>query len=117
MNLEEALAKDMELRQKLLAAIAGKYELEPKSLAKTDACMLGNWLHGEAERKFPFVKSFQPCVDAHAAFHNELEKVARLINLGEYQQAEAALAAGTPCFKAYVAMANAVKQFKKDAKL
>ena len=117
MNLEEALAKDMELRKMLLAAIAGKYELEPKSLAKTDACMLGNWLHGEGERKFPFVKSFQPCVDAHAAFHAELEKVARQINLGEYQQAEAMLAAGSDCFKAYLALTSAVKQFKKDARL
>jgi methyl-accepting chemotaxis protein len=117
MNLDEALAKDMELRKLLLSAIAAKQQIEPKSLAKTDACMLGNWLHGEGERKFPFVKSFQPCVDAHAVFHAELEKVARQINLGEYQQAEAMLAAGSACFKAYVALASAVKQFKTDARL
>lgn len=117
MNLEEALAKDGELRAKLLAAIAGKYQLDPKGVAKIDGCMLGNWLHGEAEHKFPFVKSFRPCVDAHDAFHAEVEKVVRMINLGEYEQAQAMLASGTPCTKAFIAMVAAVRQLKSDAKL
>ncbi len=117
MNLDEALAKDGEMKPKLLAAIAGKHQLDPKAVAKVDACMLGNWLHGEGERKFPFVKSFGPCVEAHDAFHAELEKVVRQINLGEYAQAEAMLANGTPCTRAFVTMAGAVRQLKKDAKL
>ncbi|HJV83048.1 CZB domain-containing protein [Noviherbaspirillum sp.] len=117
MNIEEALVKDGEMRAKLLAAIAGKYQLDAKAVAKVDVCMLGNWLHGEAERKFPFVKSYRPCVDAHAAFHAEVEKVVRQINLGEYEQAEAMLASGTPCAKAFVGLVTALKQLKKDAKL
>ena len=117
MNLEEALAKDGETRQRLLAAIAGKFQLDSKSVAKVDACMLGNWLHGEAERKFKFLKSYKPCVDAHDAFHAEVEKVVRQINLGEYEQAKAMLANGTPCTKAFLAMVAAVRQFKVEAKL
>jgi len=117
MNLEEALAKDAELKPKLLAAIAGKFELDPKGVGKVDACALGNWLHGEGERKFPFVKSFGPCIEAHDAFHAEVEKVAQQINLGEYEQAQAMLANGTPCTKAFVALVGAVRQLKKDAKL
>jgi hypothetical protein len=117
MNLEEALAKDGEIRQKLLNAIAEKHELDPKSAGKVDGCMLGNWLHGEGERRFPFVKSFQPCVDAHAVFHAEVEKVVRQINLGEYDQAKAMLGSGTPCTKAFIAMVSAVRQLKTDAKL
>ena len=117
MNLEEALAKEGELKPKLLAAIDGKYELDAKGIAKVDACMLGNWLHGDGELKFPFVKSFGPCVEAHDAFHAEVEKVARMINLGEYAQAQAMLAGGTPCTKAFIAMVGAVRQLKKDAKL
>jgi hypothetical protein len=117
MDLEEALAKEMETRPKLLSAIDAKHELDPKAAGKVDACMLGNWLHGEAERKFPFVKSFQPCVDAHDAFHAEVEKVVRQINLGEYEQAKAMLASGTSCTKAFIAMVAAVRQLKTDAKL
>jgi hypothetical protein len=117
LNLDEALIKDGELRPKLLAAIAGKYQLEAKAIGKPDACTLGNWLHGEAERNFPFLKSYRPCVDAHVAFHAEMEKVVRQINLEEYASAEAMLANGTPCSKAFVAMVAAVRQLKKDAKL
>lgn len=117
MNLEDAIANDAEIRKKLLAAIAGKHQLDLKAAAKVDACMLGNWLHGEAERKYPFVKSYQPCVDAHAAFHAEVEKVARQINLGEYEQAQAMLASGSPCTKSFIAMVAAVRQLKADAKL
>ncbi|HEY0846584.1 MAG TPA: hypothetical protein VGE12_14530 [Noviherbaspirillum sp.] len=117
MNVDDALVKEGELRTKMLAAIDGKYQLDAKALAKVDACTLGNWLHGEAERKYPFVKSYQPAADAHGAFHAELEKVARQINLGEYDEAKAMLASGTPCAKAFVAMVNAVRQLKKDAKL
>lgn len=117
MNLEEALAKDAEIRQKLLTAIAEQHQLDPKSAGKVDGCMLGNWLHGEGERKLPFVKSFQPCVDAHDAFHAEVEKVVRQINLGEYEQAKAMLGSGTPCTKAFIAMVAAVRQLKADAKM
>jgi len=117
MNLEEALAKEGEMRPKLLAAIDGRHQLDPKSVAKVDACMLGNWLHGEGERRFPFVKSFTPCVEAHDAFHAELEKVVRQINLGEYDQAKAMLGSGTACTRAFVNMVTAVRQLKKDAKM
>ncbi|KIF83156.1 hypothetical protein TSA66_23655 [Noviherbaspirillum autotrophicum] len=117
MNLEDALAKEGEVRPKLLAAIAGQYQLDVKGVARIDACVLGNWLHGEAESKFPLVKSYTPCVEAHDAFHAELEKVVRQINLGEYEQAKAMLGNGTPCTKAFVAMVAATRQFKKDARL
>src|SRR5215469_7714079 len=117
MNLEEALAKEGELRNKLLAAINGKYELDPKSVSKTDICMLGNWLHGEAETKFPFVKSYAPCVEAHTHFHAELAKVARQINLKEFEQAAAMLGKDSSCTQAFLAMVAATRQFKKDAKL
>lgn len=117
MNVDEALVQEGELRTKLLAAIAGKYQLDPKGIAKVDACNLGGWLHGEAERKYPFVKSYRPAVDAHDAFHAELEKVVRQLNLEEYAEAEAMLKSGTPCAKAFVAMVAAVRQFKSDAKL
>ncbi|MBC7499971.1 MAG: CZB domain-containing protein [Herminiimonas sp.] len=117
MNLEEALANDAEVRPRLLAAIAEKYQLDGKSIAKVDACTLGNWLHGEAERKCQFLKSFRPCVEAHDAFHAEVEKVARQINLGEYDLAKSMLGSGTPCTKAFLAMAAAVRQLKAEAKL
>lgn len=117
MNLVEALLKDQELKEKFLAAIAAKAQLDEKIIGKSDRCMLGNWLHGEAERKFPFIKSFKPCVEAHAAFHVQAAKVARQINIGEYAAAEAMLNDNTPYAKALSAFVLAAVALKKEARL
>lgn len=117
MNLVEALVKDQELKEKFLAAIAAKSQLDEKIIGKSDRCMLGNWLHGEAERKFPFIKSFKPCIEAHAAFHVQAGKVARQINIGEYAAAEAMLADNTPYAKALSAFVLSAMALKKEARL
>lgn len=117
MNLDEALAKDAELKTKFLNAIAGKTKLDQTAITKADVCALGNWLYGEAERKYKFIKSYKPCVDAHVAFHIVAGKVVRQINGGEYEDAQAMIADNTPYSKAFDALDAAVKLLKKDAKL
>jgi hypothetical protein len=117
MNLEEALAKDGEAKAKLLAAIKENHQLDAKAFARTDVCMLGNWLHGEGERKYQFLKSYKPCVEAHAAFHAEVEKVVRQVNLREQEQVQAMLANGAPCTKAFISLVIAVRNLKAEAKL
>lgn len=117
MTLDEALAKDKELKARFLAVIAAKQQLDNGTIAKVDVCALGNWLYGEGERKYIFLKAYKPCVEAHAAFHAVAGKVARLINLGEYAAAEAALADNTPYAKALNAVDTAVQALKRDAKL
>lgn len=117
MNLEESLAKEAEIKQRLLAAIEQGHEIDARAAGKVDGCMLGNWLHGEGLRKFSFVKSFAPCVAAHDALHAEVEKVARQINLGEREQARAMIANGGSCTKAFVGMVSAVRQLKAELKL
>lgn len=114
MNLEESLAKEAEIKPRLLAAIENGHQLDPKAAGKIDACMLGNWLHGEGERKFRFVKSFAPCVAAHDALHAEVEKVVRQINLGELDQARAMIANGGTCTRAFVDMVAAVRRLKAE---
>ncbi len=117
MNLDEALVKDAELKTKFLNAIAGKTKLDVSAITKADVCALGNWLYGEGERKYKFLKSYKPCVDAHAAFHALAGKVVRQINLEEYAEAQAMIADNSAYSKAFVALDAAVKSLKKDAKL
>ena len=117
MNLADAVLKDQELKAKFLAAIAAKGQLDAAVIGKSDRCVLGNWLHGDGERKYPFLKSFKPCVAAHAAFHAEAAKVARQINGGEYADAEAMLADNSAYAKALSTMALATLALKKEAKL
>ncbi len=117
MNLDEALSKDEELKTKFQNAVTAKAPLDAVIIGKTDRCVLGNWLYGEGERKYQFLKGYKPCVEAHAAFHLQAGKVVRQINGGEYEDAQAMIADGSAYSKAFVALDAAVKQLKKDAKL
>lgn len=117
MNLDDAIAKDKELKEKFIAAIAAKAQLDAAIIGKPDRCVLGNWLYGEAERKYPFLKSYKPCVEAHAAFHAQAGKVVREINGGEYADAQAMLGDNTAYSKAFNALEAAVSLLKKDAKV
>lgn len=117
MNLDDAIAKDKEMKEKFLAAIAAKAQLDAMIIGKSDRCVLGNWLHGEAEKKYPFLKSYKPCVEAHTAFHVQAAKVVREINGAEYADAQAMIGDATPYAKSLVALEAAVMALKKDAKL
>ena len=117
MTLDEAFAKDQELKAKLLAAITAQVKLDAVALGKVDVCELGKWLYGEGERKYKFLKGYKPCVDAHAAFHQQVGKVVREINGREFADAQAMLADNTAYAKAFDALDVAAKALKKDAKL
>ena len=117
MNLVEAVKKDQELKEKFLAAIAAKSQLDASVIGKSDRCMLGNWLHGDAERMYPLLKSYKPCVAAHAEFHVQAAKVVRQINIGEYETAQAMLNDNTPYAKALSNLVLAALALKKEARL
>ncbi|TDK68435.1 CZB domain-containing protein [Sapientia aquatica] len=117
MDLRSVYEKDKELKDKFIAAIESKWQLDDSIIAKSDRCELGAWLSGEAERKYKFLKSYKPCIEAHDAFHVQASKVARQINLGEYESAKAMIADGTPFYKSLAQLGVALIALKKDAKL
>jgi len=117
MDLRAAYEEDKGLKEKFIAAIESKWQLDAGIISKADRCTLGNWLHGEAERKFKFLKSYKPCMDAHDDFHTQAAKVARQIILGEYDAARAMLEGGTPFSKALANLGITLIQLKKDAKI
>ncbi|MEC5215092.1 hypothetical protein RCH09_000022 [Actimicrobium sp. GrIS 1.19] len=117
MDLIDAIAKDKEFRNKFAAAIAAKVQLDAATIAKTDRCVLGNWLHGEATRTCMFLKSYKPCLEAHAAFHVQAAKVVREINGAEYVDAQAMLAGSGAFAKSFGVLEAAVLLLKKEAKM
>ena len=117
MDLRAAYEEDKSLKEKFLAAIESKWQLDVSIISKADRCTLGNWLHGEANRKYQFLKSYKPCMEAHDEFHTQAAKVARQIKLGEYESARAMLEGGTPFSKSLVILGTTLIQLKKDAKI
>jgi len=117
MNLDSAIDAHSQWKVKLRSAIAARETVDAATLEKDNCCPLGKWLHGDARAKYGQMTAFTTCVDAHAVFHREAGRVARLINGAQYPQAESALAAGSPYANASSATGVAILRLKKEAAL
>lgn len=96
MDLNMAVQKHAEWKYKFRTAVTHPEPMDVATISKDDCCEIGKWLHGEAKAKHGQLVSYPKCVSAHAAFHHEAGKIAALINSKMNDEAEHALAAGTP---------------------
>jgi hypothetical protein len=117
MDLTTAVSAHAEWKLKLRGAIQKHEQLDAASISSDTACKLGKWLHGEAKGKYGAMKSYASCVEKHAAFHREAGKIAAAINAGNYSDAEAMLAGGTPYSAASSTVGGAILGLKKEANL
>lgn len=113
MNLDDAIKAHTEWKIKLRTAIQAKQQLDATTIARDNACPLGQWLHGEAKTRHSTLSSYVTCVREHAAFHAQAGRVAAAINAGKYSEADAMLAAGTQYAAASTAVSAAVREFRK----
>jgi hypothetical protein len=74
---------------RLRAAIANEEELDAIAISKDDECELGRWLHSDYVQLYAgHLSRYQECVQKHAEFHIEAGKVAKLINVRDYETAQ-----------------------------
>ena len=114
MDLDNAVKAHAEWKMKLRSAIAKRERLDAATLARDNCCPLGQWLHGEARALFGKSPRFHACVEKHAAFHSEVGRVARVINVGDYEAAERLLGAGTAYAAASSEVGAAIVQLKRE---
>jgi hypothetical protein len=105
-DLEGAIKAHAEWKTKFRAAISKEETMDAATIAKDDCCMLGKWLYGEAKQQYAGLETYKSLVVSHKAFHVQAGKVAGFVNAHQYQDAEAALAMGTP----YTIASNEVGQ-------
>jgi methyl-accepting chemotaxis protein len=117
MNLDNAIAAHVEWKTKLRSAIQKKEQLDAVSISLDNKCPLGQWLHGEAKAQYARLTSYGTCVAKHAEFHRCAGKVAIKINAGNYTEAEAMLASGTPYTAASNAVGVAIISLRKEARI
>jgi len=79
---------------KLRDAIENGEHVDVKTLARDDCCALGKWIYGDGQR-LGGRQSFKELLEKHARFHRVAGQVGELINDGQYDKAEDALAHGT----------------------
>jgi methyl-accepting chemotaxis protein len=117
MNLDDAITAHAEWKMKLRRAIQAKESLDVASISSDDKCPLGQWLHGEAKGRYARLTSYGTCLANHAEFHRCAGKVATTINAGNYSEAEAMLANGTPYAAASNAVGVAIIGLRREASL
>ncbi len=113
MNLDQAIQQDAECKLKLRSAILKHESLDAESIGRADRCVLGRWLHGEGRARYVSWPEYTIVFECHKAFHAEAGRIARLINAGQYIQAEKAMANGTAFAQACAAVAASITHLKK----
>ncbi|MGP1458643.1 MAG: methyl-accepting chemotaxis protein [Treponema sp.] len=83
-------------KTKLRKAIDSHEKLDAATISKDDCCEFGHWLYGEAKEKYFCLSSYANCLEKHKIFHQEVGKIADMINASRYKEASSMLAPGTP---------------------
>jgi len=113
MTLEEAIQQHAQWKTRLRNAVLKHEPLDAEAIGRADRCVLGRWLHGEGRVRYVSWPEYTIVFECHKAFHAEAGRIARLINAGQYAQAEKALGNGTPYAQAAAAVAASVVHLKK----
>lgn len=114
MNLEDAITAHVNWKSTLRNAIRTKGRVDAAALSRDDCCDLGKWLHGEGRRRYAAKPAYMRCVEAHASFHREAGRVARLIDQREYDVAERELGLGTSFGEASTNAVVAINRLKRE---
>ncbi|WP_434626640.1 CZB domain-containing protein [Chromobacterium sp. CV08] len=91
MDLEQALLRHEEWKNRFREAIFRQEAMDVDSISRDDCCELGRWLHGPGQSRYGGLSMFQTCVSRHAMFHREAGRIARMIDDKQFEQAEQAL--------------------------
>lgn len=89
MDFEDAIAKHCDWKVKFRSAMLRKEKMDVKCMEDGSCCELGQWLIGQGHVIYGYLSSFQLCLEAHTHFHYEAGKIARLVNEGNFPEAEA----------------------------
>jgi len=108
MTPDEAIQAHREWKTRFLVAMARQEQMNVAKIASDNCCEFGTWLHAAAKSKYGHLRSYEHCVEVHAAFHVEAGKVAEQVNQGHISEANQMLGYGTPYTKVSETLAVSV---------
>ncbi len=115
MNLDTAIQKHMEWKVKFRTAITKQEQMDSLTIGKDNCCELGKWLHGEGKTQCGSLKSYEPTLTRHAAFHVEAGKIATAINAKKFTEAETMLSNSSAFSTISGEVGIALMRLKKEA--
>lgn len=113
MNFDDAVSAHVAWKIAFRAAVNRKHAIDAPLIAHDDRCVLGQWLHGEARRRYGTLPAYCHCLEAHARFHREAGRIAHIINRGDFAAAEAELDGDAPSGEASALAVAAINQFRR----
>jgi aerotaxis receptor len=109
LDVKAAIAAHMDWKTRLRSAAMRGEQFDLAEVSRDDCCPLGRWLHGAGQRQWSGQPVFSTLLEQHARFHRQVGEVARLVNAGQHDQAQAGMAGGTPFAKATQATVVAIQ--------
>ncbi len=94
-DFDSAIEAHRQWKVRLRQAITQKAQLDASSICRDDRCPLGQWLHGTGSKRWGSRPLFSQLLDSHAQFHQTAGAVAKVINAGQYTDAEQLIGAGS----------------------
>jgi hypothetical protein len=84
LNMREALDAHIGWTHRLEAILKGRSEehLNPAVIGSDHHCTLGEWIHGEAKRRFGDLPEYVELESVHAAFHQKVAQIVRAVDSG-----------------------------------
>jgi methyl-accepting chemotaxis protein len=117
MNAEKAVQAHRAWKERFLAAMIKREQMNVEEIRSDCCCDFGKWLRGDAKNKYGHLASYTQCVALHANFHLEAGKIAQEINDGEFLLASHQfINPDTPYAKASQALIDATIALGNDAK-
>lgn len=116
LDFSAALKAHADWKGKLREAIGNEETLDEAKVSRDDLCVLGVWLHDEANvNALTGLESYHHCKQKHAEFHKEIGKVAKEINRKNFDKAKEMIGSGSQYSDISTDIALSLHQLKKDA--
>lgn len=114
MDLTQAIQAHLKWKALLQTAITHKEPFDTSLIHSVDQCELGQWLLGEGKLAYGKLPTFMRLVRHHAEFHKEAANLARLINDGQFEDAEQQLAADASYSVKSKAVISTIQDLKSE---
>jgi len=114
MDLAHAIARHSGWKLKMRSAILNEKTLDNVIISSNICCDLGKWLGNEGHLKYGHLNAYQPLVEIHTEFHREAGKVAALINMRQYLEAELQLSKDAPFSLASINVIFAISNLQRE---
>ena len=113
MNFDDAIQAHAAWKIKLAVYLKNPDgTIKSTDIGTDNRCALGQWLHGEAQKKFSSLAEYQTLMTEHVRFHRAAGRIADQANSGGQMNAEAVLGGDSEFATSSLNVVKAIRKLK-----